>query len=130
MNMEKMKAVFADETFMKQLFELETAAEVQAALKEKDIELTEEEILGIRDLIIKVERGEISAEQLEKWSAQAENGELSEEMLEQVSGGVLSFAMTTFLLWLGTKAVIAAGVATAGVAVGVGVAAAVDRHGW
>ena len=130
MNMEKMKAVFADETFMKQLFELETAAEVQAALKEKDIELTEEEILGIRDLILKVERGEISAEQLEKWSAQAENGELSEEMLEQVSGGVLSFAMTTFLLWLGTKAVIAAGVATAGAAVGVGVATAVDRHGW
>ena len=130
MNMEKMKAVFADETFMKQLFELETAAEVQAALKEKDIELTEEEILGIRDLIIKVERGEISAEQLEKWSAQAENGELSEEMLEQVSGGVLTFAMTTFLLWLGTKAVVAAGVATAGAAVGVGVATAVDRHGW
>ena len=130
MNMEKMKAVFADETFMKQLFELETAAQVQAVLKERGVELTEEEILGIRDLIIKVERGEISAEQLEKWSAQAENGELSEEMLEQVSGGVLTFAMTTFLLWLGTKAVIAAGVATAGAAVGVGVATAVDRHGW
>ena len=32
MNMEKMKAVFADEAFIKQLFELETAAQVQAAL--------------------------------------------------------------------------------------------------
>ena len=102
MNMEKMKAVFADETFMKQLFELETAAEVQAALKEKDIELTEEEILGIRDLIIKVERGEISAEQLE-------SGELSEDALELVAGGVLVVA-----------GLVAAGTALVGLVYGIG----------
>ena len=80
MNMEKMKEIFADEAFVKSLFELESAGEVQAALKEKGVELTEEQILGIRDLLGKVESGEISVEQME-------NGELPEELLEQVSGG-------------------------------------------
>ena len=127
MNLEKMKAVFADEAFIKQLFELETAAQVQAALKEKGVELTEEEILGIRDFIIKVERGEISAEQLEKWAAQEENGELSEEALEQVAGGSFIGAIIAII---GTKAVITGLVTVAGAALGVGGAMAADRYGW
>lgn len=127
MNLEKMKEVFADEAFMKQLFELETAAQVQAALKERGVELTEEEILGIRDFIIKVERGEISAEQLEKWAAQEENGELSEEALEQVAGGSIIGAIIAII---GTKAAITGLITVAGAAIGAGVAAAVDRHGW
>ena len=127
MNMEKMKAVFADEAFIKQLFELETAAQVQAALKERGVELTEEEILGIRDLILKVERGEISAEQLEKWAAQEENGELSEEALEQVAGGSI---IGTIIAIIGTKAAITGLVTVVGAALGVGGAAAADRHGW
>ena len=90
MNMEKMKEIFADEAFVKSLFELESAGEVQAALKEKGVELTEEQILGIRDLLGKVESGEISVEQLEQWAVQAESGELPDELLEQVSGGVIS----------------------------------------
>lgn len=98
--MEKMKEIFADEAFVKSLFELESAGEVQAALKEKGVELTEEQILGIRDLLGKVESGEISVEQLE-------NGELPEELLEQVSGGSIiavatvigSFAALTGLLY-------------------------------
>ena len=94
MNMEKMKEIFADEAFVKSLFELESAGEVQAALKEKGVELTEEQILGIRDLLGKVESGEISVEQAERWSKQAESGELSDEMLEQVAGGL---AGTTIL---------------------------------
>ena len=100
MNMEKMKEIFADEAFVKSLFELESAGEVQAALKEKGVELTEEQILGIRDLLGKVESGEISVEQLE-------NGELPEELLEQVSGGSIiavaavigGFAALTGLLY-------------------------------
>ena len=40
-------------------------------------------------VIIKIENGEISEEQLEKWVTQVENGEIPEEMLEQVSGGCL-----------------------------------------
>ena len=110
MNIERLKEVFLDEAFVKSLFELETVAEVQAALREKGIELTEEEILGVRDLLIKVEEGGISAEQLEKWAAQIESGELSEELLEQVSGGSISIAaaaVVTFLIKAGTAAAVA-----------------------
>ena len=89
MNTENWKAVLADEAFVKSLLELETAAAVQAALKEKDINLTEAEVLGIRDLLVKVESGEISDENLAQWAEQAENGELSEEVLEQISGGIV-----------------------------------------
>lgn len=109
MNIERLKEVFLDEAFVKSLFELETVAEVQAALQEKGIELTEEAILGIRDLLIKVEEGGISAEQLEKWAAQIESGELSEELLEQVSGGSISLvgaAVVTFLIKAGIAAAV------------------------
>ena len=82
MNKEKLQEVFSDEAFVKSLFELDTAAEVQAALQAKGVELTEEQILGIRDLLGKVADGEISVEQLE-------SGELPEELLEQVAGGVV-----------------------------------------
>ena len=102
MNIGKMKEVFADEAFVKGLFELETAAEVQAALKEKGLEMTEEEILGVRDLLIKVGNGEISAEKLELWTKQVENGELSDEMLEQVAGGAIVTVITTTMIGLGT----------------------------
>lgn len=110
MNIERLKEVFLDEAFVKSLFELETVAEVQAALREKGVELTEEEILGVRDLLIKVEEGGISAEQLEKWAAQIESGELSEEMLEQVSGGSITLvgaAVVTLLIRVGTAAAVA-----------------------
>ena len=121
MNIERLKEVFLDESFVKSLFELETVAEVQAALREKGIELTEEEILGVRDLLIKVEEGGISAEQLESWAAQAEDGELPEEMLELVSGGLLisslliGIAITTAAtgVAVGTTVGIGAGVVSA-----------------
>lgn len=121
MNIERLKEVFLDEAFVKSLFELETVAEVQAALREKGVELSEEEILGVRDLLIKVEEGGISAEQLENWAAQAEDGELPEEMLELVSGGLLisslliGIAITTAAtgVAVGTTVGIGAGVVSA-----------------
>ena len=122
MNMEKMKEVFADEAFVKGLFELDSAAAVQAALKEKGVEMTEDENLGVRELLIKLEKGEISAEQAELWSKQAESGELSDEVLEQVTGGeiVIMAAVTitigTILKWIGIGA--AVGAAAGGVAAG------------
>ena len=93
MNMEKMKEIFADEAFVKSLFELESAGEVQTVLKEKGVELTEEEIFAIREMLLKVADGEISVKQLEQWATQAERGELSEELLEQVSGGSVPVAI-------------------------------------
>ena len=90
MNMEKMKKVFSDEAFVKALFEMETVTEMQQALSSKGIQMSDEEVAGIRDFFDKVKRGEISREQLEAWSKLAENGELSEETLEQAAGGSLS----------------------------------------
>lgn len=121
MNIEKMKEVFADEAFVKSLFELETVAEVQAALREKGVELSEDEILGVRELFLKVESGGISAEQLESWAAQAEDGELPEEMLGLVAGGLLisslliGIAITTAAtgVAVGTTVGIGAGVVSA-----------------
>ena len=117
----KMKEIFADEAFVKSLMELESAAEVQEALKEKGIELTEDDIMALRDIILKVEEGEISREQLESWAAQAEDGELPEEMLELVSGGLLisslliGIAITTVAtgVAVGTTVGIGAGVVSA-----------------
>ena len=110
MNMEKMKEIFADEAFVKSLFELESAGEVQAALKEKGVELTEEEIFAIREMLLKVADGEISVKQLEQWATQAERGELSEELLEQVSGG--SVLGTIGLALIGAACVAAFAIAT------------------
>ena len=110
MNIEKIKEIFADEAFVKGLFELETAAEVQAALQAKGLELTEEDILGIREMLLKVADGEISVKQLEQWATQAERGELSEELLEQVSGG--SVLGTIGLALIGAACVAAFAIAT------------------
>ena len=85
MNMETMTAIFEDKAFVESLFAMETVAEVQAALKEKGVELTEADILAIRELLGKVESGEVTLEQLK----QLDEGELSEEVLEQVAGGIL-----------------------------------------
>ena len=120
MNMEKVKAAFADETFVKSLFELDTVAEVQAALQEKGVEMSEEEILGIRELLIKVESGEISVEQLEQWAAQMQSGELSDELLEQVAGGVALTAM-------GVIAVVGMVATAVGIVTGI-IKAATGRH--
>ena len=109
MNIEKMQEILADEAFVKTLLELESVTEVQAALQEKGVELTEEQILFIRESLIKVESGEISAEQLE-------SGELPEELLEQVAGGLIPF---------GIFAVIAIAVS---IGVGVGVNDAIRRR--
>ena len=86
MKMEKMKEVFSNEEFVKSLLAMENAAEVQAALKEKGVEMTEEEVKAMIGVFAKVKSGEISREQLE----QLESGELSEEMLEKVAGGVFT----------------------------------------
>lgn len=121
----KMKEIFADEAFVKSLMELESAAEVQEALKEKGIELTEDDIMALRDIILKVEEGEISREQLESWAAQAEDGELPEEMLELVSGG---FVISSLLIGIAiTTAATGVAVGTT-VGIGAGVVSAIKNR--
>lgn len=72
MNDQQIKDLFSDQAFMNSILEMETAEEVQAALKEKGLDLSLEEIGVIRE------------------SLNSENGELSEDELENVSGGSIT----------------------------------------
>ena len=74
MNEATIREVFSDEVFVKGLFALETPVEVQQALRQKDINLSVDEIVKARELLLK--RLETGAE-------------LSEEELEGVAGGVV-----------------------------------------
>ncbi|MDR2528939.1 MAG: hypothetical protein LBD04_07975 [Synergistaceae bacterium] len=67
----RMKEVFSDEAFVKSLLTLETPEEVKAELKKKGVDLTVDEILSIRETLVK----------------KAEGKELTEEDLEKVAGG-------------------------------------------
>jgi len=62
----KIKEVFRDEEYVKELLNLETAEEVQASLKEKGIEMTIDEIMKIKNMLEKSEDEELSDEDLEK----------------------------------------------------------------
>ena len=114
MNMDKLKEVFADEAFVEGLLQLESAAEVQEALKEKDIEMTEDDIISLRDIMVKVESGEVSEEQLESWAAQSEEGEIPEEMLELVSGGIVISTAAAIAWGIGYAICAVTGVAVGG----------------
>ncbi len=77
--MEKIKEIFSDEQFVNQLMEMDSVQEVQAALHEKSLDFSEEELNTIRETLIKI----------------SENGdtELSDEELEDVAGGLIPFAV-------------------------------------
>lgn len=94
---ETIREVFSDEDFVKTLFALETPEEVQLALKEKNIELSIEEILKVRDLLLKTT---------------GNSGILSDEDLQEVSGGAIITAIAGVVLLVGFELV--AGAAFAG----------------
>ena len=101
---ETIREVFSDEAFVKALFALETPEEVQSALKEKNIEFSIDEILKIRDLLLKTTEN---------------GGVLSDEELQEVSGGLVVCASVIVGIVLsagffaGVGALLGAGVAGA-----------------
>ena len=77
MNEERIKKIFSDEEFVKELFSKETPEEAQALLAEKDIDVSIEELVKLKDLVVAklqaVESGE--------------SAELTEEDLADIAGG-------------------------------------------
>lgn len=88
MNEELLKEILSDSDFAKSLIEMETPEAVQAALKEKGVELSLADITAIQSIL----------------TEQAE-GELSEDELENVAGGSL-----TIMAAIGIASVITASI--------------------
>jgi hypothetical protein len=67
MNEAKIKEVFSDEAFVKELLEKETPEEVQEILEKKDIELRIEEIVNLREMLVeRIEKAQSDDEELWK----------------------------------------------------------------
>ncbi len=114
------KEVFADEDFIKKLLCLETPQEVQTAMSGKGIDLTVDQIVKIKDLVVKrLETGE----------------ELSDADLQDVTGGSmcilgLSLVATSLVLVLLTGG-LAVGSCAAGVTVsGAWITDTLTNHKW
>ena len=83
MNEERIKEIFADEEFVKELFSRETPEEAQALLAEKDIDVSIEELVKLKDIIVaKLQAAENS-----------ESAELTEADLEDVAGGTFGISV-------------------------------------
>ena len=83
MNEERIKEIFADEEFVKELFSKETPEEAQALLAEKDIDVSIEELVKLKDIIVaKLQAAENS-----------ESAELTEADLEDVAGGTFGISV-------------------------------------
>ena len=101
MNEERIREVFSDELFVKQLFEQEEPEAVQALLAEKEIDLSVEEIVKFQELLEKHMNGKLNLD------------ELSDEDLEDVAGGALA-EMILLISCLAGVAAVAAGGSLAG----------------
>ena len=100
MNEERIKEVFSDEEFVKELLSRETPEEAKALLEEKDIDFSVEDLVKFKDII---------AAKLQA----AENGEaaeLTEEELEDVAGGYLGIA-TIVIMSIAVPLIFGTGVA-------------------
>lgn len=79
MSEQQIQELFSDEAFVTSILEMETPEEVQAALADKGLELSLEEISSIQNTL------------------NTNEGELSEDELENVAGGI---AITTVICGL------------------------------
>lgn len=82
---------FKDEAFVKELFSQKTAEDAQACFEKNGVSLTLDEVKEAGEALGKLAKGEIKAEDVEKFA----NGELSEEELSQAAGG---FMVTTGMI--------------------------------
>ena len=88
MNEERIKEVFSDESFVEELLNKETPEEAQALLAEKDIDVSVEELVKIRNIV-------------ERKLQATENGEpteLTEEELADIAGGAVLWILMGVLI--------------------------------
>ena len=96
MNEERIKELFSNESFVRELLDKETPEEVQALLATKDIDLTIDEINALKKFVLK---------KLE----QAKDGndvEMDDEDLGDVSGGILPIVFAAIPLAIGLAFVV------------------------
>ena len=116
MDEKSIKEVFSDEVFVKYLLELDTPAQVQAALSAKDIEMIETEIIALRDEIVRL---------LDKLQS---GEELSVDQLDDVAGGVLlSGAIVAGLVTAGLLLSAGGAISTG---LGIGLGALIGSRRW
>ena len=95
---QKVREVLSDEAFVKRLAEMEEPEQVRAALAEKGIDLSVEDIVKLRDLLIR---------------AQENGGELTEDDLAEVAGGMpILFVVLIAIVELAAVAVCAYNIAS------------------
>ena len=87
MNEERIKEVFSDEEFVKEFFSMETPEEAQDMLAEKDIDVSIEELIAIKNIV----------DEKLKSAENGEDDEICDDDLENVAGGVL-LTGTAFVL--------------------------------
>ncbi len=92
MDEKKIQEVLSDEAFVASLTDMDTAEEVQAALKNKGLEISSEDIVKVRELLVN----------------KSDSDELSADELEDVAGGVAITAVVSAI------AGIIGGIATGG----------------
>ena len=83
MNEERIKEVFSDEAFVKELFSKETPEEAQELLAEKDIDVSIEELVKLKDIIV----AKLQAVK------NGESAELTEADREDVAGGTFGISV-------------------------------------
>lgn len=91
MDLNKIKIVLSDKKYVESLLQLETPQEVQACLKEKDIELSIDEINQIADYINRYENDALTDQEKQLFNSFQNDGELSDDQLETVSGGFIEY---------------------------------------
>lgn len=86
---ENLLNLFSDEEFLEQLFSLDELADVKKLLREKGVEMTDGQLMEIKDQIVKQVEG---------------GGEISDASMERVAGGVMDLGLGYFIMQLAAGA--------------------------
>lgn len=104
MDIKKLNEVLKDESFVKQLLQLETVNQVQQALADKGVNLTIEEIEAIKDIIQRYENDQLSEQEKQQLETinTLNTDELSDNDLQAVTGGFITVILTVAAITIGT----------------------------